>query len=59
MAIGLVIYFLYGMQHSVLGNRYPAGTPVAAAVATEAKMSASESQPFSPREKVAEGRMRG
>ena len=26
MAIGLVIYFLYGMHHSVLGNRYPAGT---------------------------------
>ena len=31
MAIGLVIYFLYGMNHSVLGNRYPA---VAATPAT-------------------------
>ena len=31
MLIGLFIYFLYGKQHSVLGARYPAGTPVAAA----------------------------
>jgi APA family basic amino acid/polyamine antiporter len=32
MLIGLFIYFLYGKQHSVLGNRYPAGTPVDAAL---------------------------
>ena len=25
MIIGLLIYFLYGKHHSVLGNRYPAG----------------------------------
>jgi APA family basic amino acid/polyamine antiporter len=33
MAIGLVIYFLYGMHHSVLGAKYPAGTIPHAAVA--------------------------
>jgi len=26
MIIGLLIYFLYGMHHSVLGNKYPAGS---------------------------------
>ena len=26
MLIGLAIYFLYGKNHSVLGNRYPAGS---------------------------------
>jgi APA family basic amino acid/polyamine antiporter len=34
MGIGLFIYFLYGMRHSVLGNKYPAGStpqPVGAA----------------------------
>jgi len=31
MIIGLVIYFVYGKYHSVLGNRYPAGTSLAAA----------------------------
>jgi APA family basic amino acid/polyamine antiporter len=25
MAIGLLIYVFYGIHHSVLGNRYPAG----------------------------------
>jgi APA family basic amino acid/polyamine antiporter len=34
MAIGLVIYFLYGMHHSVLGAKYPAGRIPQAAVAT-------------------------
>ena len=33
MVIGLVIYFFYGMQHSVLGTKYPAGTIPHAAVA--------------------------
>jgi len=26
MIIGLLIYFLYGKEHSVLGRRYPAGS---------------------------------
>jgi APA family basic amino acid/polyamine antiporter len=34
MVIGLVIYFFYGMQHSVLGAKYPAGSGLAAATAT-------------------------
>ena len=33
MIIGLVIYFLYGKQHSVLGTKYPAGSQAAAAAA--------------------------
>jgi basic amino acid/polyamine antiporter, APA family len=33
MVIGLLIYFLYGMQHSVLGAKYPAGSIPHAAVA--------------------------
>ena len=31
MIIGLLIYFLYGKQHSVLGTKYPAGSQAAAA----------------------------
>ena len=34
MVIGLLIYLFYGMQHSVLGNKYPAGStpqPIGAA----------------------------
>jgi APA family basic amino acid/polyamine antiporter len=30
MVVGLVIYFFYGMQHSVLGTKYPAGSGLAA-----------------------------
>ncbi|APW60151.1 amino acid permease [Paludisphaera borealis] len=30
MAIGLVIYFVYGRHHSVLGNKYPQGSLVGA-----------------------------
>jgi len=33
MVIGLLIYFLYGMHHSVLGEKYPAGSIPHAAVA--------------------------
>jgi basic amino acid/polyamine antiporter, APA family len=36
MVIGLLIYMFYGMNHSVLGNRYPAsGTPQPVAAASE------------------------
>ena len=33
MMIGLFIYFLYGMQHSVLGAKYPSGQIAQPAVA--------------------------
>ena len=37
MAIGLLIYLFYGMQHSILGNRYPAGgTPQPVGATSEA-----------------------
>ena len=29
MIIGLLIYFMYGKQHSVLGTKYPAGAMAA------------------------------
>jgi len=36
MAIGLLIYLFYGMQHSILGNKYPAGgTPQPIGAASE------------------------
>jgi APA family basic amino acid/polyamine antiporter len=36
MVIGLLIYLFYGMHHSVLGNRYPAGSmPQPAGAASE------------------------
>ncbi len=34
MAIGLLIYFLYGKHHSVLGTKYPAGSQAAAIAAS-------------------------
>jgi APA family basic amino acid/polyamine antiporter len=38
MVIGLVIYFFYGMQHSVLGTKYPAGTTAGAVAASGAAL---------------------